>query len=63
MQAEAVRLYIYDVNGKAVKSFNLDPNKGMNSLDVTSAELGGKGLYFYSLKTNLITETRKMLVK
>lgn len=57
-----VRMNIYDTNGRLVKSFNGDYQKGLNSLVLPKNELNGNGIYYYQLETESFSATRKMIL-
>ena len=62
-KSEKVSLDIYDLTGRKVLSFN-EGNKlaGVHNVDINLSSLNS-GTYFYTLKTNDFTKTKKMIVR
>lgn len=56
-------LYIYDLSGKQIKKYEIQPNSGNGSVQIQSGELQ-PGIYIYSLICdNKIIDTKKMIIK
>lgn len=60
--AEAVELKLYNQHGALVKSIAIDANKGLNTLDLETAELGSGQFYLYQLNSSFGSITRKMII-
>lgn len=57
-----VSLKIYDITGKEISSLvNANQTEGKYSVNFNAAKLSS-GIYFYSLKTDYFSETRKMIL-
>ncbi len=54
-------LEFYDVTGKVLKTVKGSYKKGLNTIEVTKNELGITGIIYYTLKTGVFTQTRKMI--
>ena len=57
-QADNILLEIRDVNGKLIQSLQQTVEKGYNEVDLRMEETG---VYYYTLKTETISLTRKMI--
>jgi subtilisin-like proprotein convertase family protein len=56
-------LSIYDINGKQLKSIQIDGVKGLNSVNITKDQLGGvSGIMYYTLESGDFTATKKMII-
>lgn len=51
---------VYNVDGKVVKEVKGEFNKGINEINIQDGDLSASGMYFYELRTNGLTQTKKM---
>ena len=61
-QTGKASLTIFDVSGKEIKNFEGDYNKGYNEVDVNASDLVSGNIYYYQLKTENNTATKKMVL-
>ena len=61
-KAENVSLNFVNMAGQDVKVFNIDAEAGLNTLAISSEELGKSGVYYYTLRTGKVTLTKKMVI-
>lgn len=61
-QSEEVEFVISDLNGKNVYRSTSFYNKGMNTIDINSSDLGQSGIYYYTVITSSSKETKRMIV-
>jgi hypothetical protein len=59
-QDQEVTIRIFDIDGKVVKLFKGDYNKGINELTILEGDLPSSGMYFYEMRSNGFIETKKM---
>jgi len=59
---EAMEFSIYNATGKLVYKLNENYLKGTHSIELNASILEEKGMYFYSMKTEKQTETKKMVL-
>ncbi len=59
-QSKNSELIIRDLTGKTIKVYNFD-RRGSHTVRITSDEIG-KGIYYYTLKTDNNTQTKKMIL-
>ncbi len=57
---QEVTIRIFDIDGKVLKVFNGEYNKGINELNVSESDLPSSGMYFYEMRSNGFIETKKM---
>lgn len=57
-----VQLTVYDVTGKVVALYQMDGNRGYNSMEIFSTELTSTGVLYYQLDSKGYTATKKMVV-
>ncbi len=55
-------LSVYDVTGRLVMNVNTPGVKGLNTINVTKAELGTTGVLYYTLESGDFTATKKMII-
>ena len=60
--ASEITFTIFDLNGKIVFRKSNVLKKGSHQIEINTKNLNGKGIYYYQLKTNSATTTRKMLL-
>ena len=61
-KAEQVSLNFVNMAGQDVKVFDIDAEAGLNTLAISSEELGESGVYYYTLRTGDVTLTKKMVI-
>jgi hypothetical protein len=61
-EANAVKLSILDISGKAIKTVHGNFNEGEHGIAIRRSELPSSGLYFYRLEAAGKTVTRKMIL-
>jgi hypothetical protein len=61
-EAGAATLTVFDVTGKTVSILRGDYAKGLNSINVTKADLKATGVLYYQLESGAFTATKKMIV-
>ncbi len=57
---ENVRLIVRDLTGRTVTERSIPGVAGLNEIEIRKQELGGPGIYYYTLKTLHANLTRKM---
>jgi hypothetical protein len=55
-------LVVFDLSGKEVLRHTASWDKGYHEFTVGREQLPGKGMYYYKLETDAITEVRKMIL-
>jgi hypothetical protein len=60
-KAGDVSLSFVNMAGQQVKVFNIEAEAGLNTVTLSSNELGESGVYYYTLKTDEVTLTKKMV--
>ena len=60
-QAENVTLSFVNISGQEVKALDIDAEAGLNTVTISSSDLGESGVYYYTLKTNNSTLTKKLI--
>lgn len=53
---------VYDIAGKVVYTLNAEFNAGENQVKIQKSDLGTAGVFYYELKTDLGSATRKMIL-
>ncbi len=61
-EASNVEFSVIDLKGRIILQQNGNYSKGSNELVVSSAALNGTGIYYYQVKTNRFSVTKKMIV-
>ena len=61
-QADQAVLNIFDVNGKLLKSYRGDYNKGYNEVMINRSELNASGVLYYELTSGSFRATKKMIM-
>jgi hypothetical protein len=61
-EASDVKLTIYDVTGKVIRIYELQGQKGMNSIKLLQQELNTTGVLYYQLDASNHTATKRMVV-
>jgi hypothetical protein len=61
VKSENLRLQIFDVKGALVKEINQSFDAGMHSIQLTTEELPGAGVYSYKLSTENTSVTKRMI--
>lgn len=56
------KLQIYDVNGKMIKTIKHNTSIGKNTIVVSSDQLNGNGIYYYTLSTEKSSRSGKMIL-
>ena len=54
-------LSIHDINGRLVYKNSAQFEKGLNTIEINSSELGASGLLYYILESGTFSETKKMI--
>ncbi len=57
----SVTLTLYDVTGKVINTWTNEYENGLNSVNISSADLNAKGVIYYRIDTGSHTATRKMI--
>jgi hypothetical protein len=57
-----VKLALYDLSGKAIKAFELQAKKGINSVIVKTDDLYSSGVLYYRLEADEYSSTKKMII-
>ncbi|MBK7696164.1 MAG: T9SS type A sorting domain-containing protein [Saprospiraceae bacterium] len=60
--ASKATLTVYDVTGKVHRIFNLNAQKGMNTVKINRGELNGTGMFYYQLDADNQTATKRMII-
>jgi len=60
-ESNKVQLNIVDITGKRVHSESSFMTKGANTFVVTGSDLGESGIYYYTITTGEISQTKKMI--
>ncbi len=61
-KSETVILKIYDMSGRVVSQIELEGREGLNSRKITRADFDATGVFYYQVKTNEKTLTKKMIL-
>jgi hypothetical protein len=61
-KASKATLTVYDVTGKVHRIFNLNAQKGMNTVKINRGELNGTGMFYYQLDADNQTATKRMII-
>ena len=61
-EASDVKLTIYDVTGKVIRIYELQGQKGMNSIKLLQQQLNTTGVLYYQLDASNHTATKRMVV-
>lgn len=61
-QTEQVSITVHDITGRAVKQIGGLYEQGMNEILIRKAEIGGYGLYYYTLSTSRFVDTKPMIL-
>lgn len=61
-KAEQVEFSITDISGKVIRRSSQVYNKGLNTIRIQSGDLGGTGVFYYSITTATAKETKRMIV-
>lgn len=61
-EGDHVVFTIADLSGKNVYQSNSSYNKGKNTINITSSDLGANGVYYYTVTTSTSKETKRMIV-
>jgi hypothetical protein len=57
-----VKLALYDLSGKAIKSYELNAKKGINSVLVKTDDIFSNGVLYYRLEADEYSSTKKMII-
>lgn len=57
-----VKLVLYDLSGKAVKTYEINAKKGLNSVLVKTDEINSNGVLYYRLEADEYSSTKKMII-
>jgi hypothetical protein len=60
--SQEATLKMYDAAGKLVRHITGIYSKGINTIECTSLELGGSGVYYYTLESGDFKATKKMVI-
>ena len=63
LKATSVDLTIYDVEGKVVKSYQADFDKGLNEIVIAAADLNQQGVLYYQMTTAEQILSKTMIFK
>lgn len=61
-EATDAKLTLYDVTGKIIRVYELQGQKGMNTVTISKSELSGAGMYYYQLDASHYTATKRMII-
>ena len=61
-EASNVSLTIYDMSGRIVRSYNNSFDKGYNTFELKTADLGATGVFYYRVETPTNSGTKKMVI-
>lgn len=61
-ETSVVKLTIYDVTGKVIRIYELQGQKGMNSIKLLQQDLNATGVLYYQLDASNHTATKRMVV-
>jgi hypothetical protein len=61
-ESASATIRIFNGNGQLVRSIAGDYEKGMNSVEFRSSDLGSAGVYYYELETPGFIERKKMVI-
>lgn len=53
---------VYDIAGKVIYTLNAEFNAGENQVKIQKSDLGAAGVFYYELKTDLGSATKKMIL-
>ena len=57
-----VKLALYDLSGKAIKSYEINAKKGLNTVLVKTDDLYSNGVLYYRLEADEYSSTKKMII-
>lgn len=61
-QATQAEILVTDLSGKVVKQIRGSYEKGTHEVTLEASELGGSGLYYYTLRTPTFVQSRKLII-
>ena len=61
-EASVAKMTIYDVTGKVIRIYELQGQKGMNSLKIIHQDINATGVLYYQLDASNHTTTKRMVV-
>lgn len=57
-----VKLALYDLSGKAIRSYDVNAKKGINSVLVKTDDIFSNGVLYYRLEADEYSSTKKMII-
>lgn len=61
-KSEEAMLTIYDMNGREIKNWKNSVEAGYHTVNIQKSELGGSGMFYYTLQAGTYTATKKMVL-
>lgn len=61
-ERQQAKLTVYDLRGNLVKQMDIEGQRGLNMVKLSSLDLNGIGMYFYKLETEGFSSTRRLVI-
>ncbi|MEZ5049835.1 MAG: T9SS type A sorting domain-containing protein [Saprospiraceae bacterium] len=61
-QADHVKMEIFDVQGKVIRTIEGDYSKGLNTITISSDMFASAGIHYYKMEAGTFIATKKMVV-